>query len=376
MRIINITYCSKTKNDCFRDTSNEVTPSELYTGNRIQSFIKKCVDNEADWAIFSDKYGIWGPAIEGQERNKWYDKAPEDVNEDEFKKLLIEFDNRLSSYDKILFYCKSELELDDLYKRLIKESKLKNRITLISNLNQISKKMDKHKHEDNISDDKLMDVFIETNCFVRLAAMKRLAYNWKSQNEQKQFALTLAFIEQFIALTESIEMLLFAMIEKGSNFENSLFSFYKSININEANDSEKYSISCLKKKYSIYESNDDFCKLLAIDIKKLPILPNDREFKESIDIIINILEVYRRDLPLVQSYNSSKHGSLVRLEHNVGQLYIDYLLKIESISQNESKCTITGFTVNEKLLSTLISNAEALSNNFQALWAISKEGYK
>lgn len=127
-----ITHCSFTKDDSLKNINQKVTPDKLYTAKTIQRFIKKCKENMVDWAIFSDLYGIWFPWIE----HEWYNKSPDDVSDDEFFRLLSNFDEKLQKYDEIYFY-HNPGRFHSFYGRLIKNSTLSNRIKMISHLSEI-----------------------------------------------------------------------------------------------------------------------------------------------------------------------------------------------------------------------------------------------
>lgn len=130
MRIY-VTYCSRQKNNSLKDTGIEATPDILYTSRcRIQPFMETCKKTGVRWAIFSDLYGIWLP----EEKHAWYEKSPDDVTESEFKALLANFDNRLQEYDEIYFYRPNERRFHPLYKRLLQETKLRDRLKLISSI--------------------------------------------------------------------------------------------------------------------------------------------------------------------------------------------------------------------------------------------------
>jgi hypothetical protein len=135
MSKIYITYCSKDKNGCYKGTGEEVAPDELYTGERIQSFMSKCKDAGVKWAIFSDKYSVWGQCIEGHDKKEWYDKPPDDVSENEFGQLLKDFNERLREYEEIWFFYKITEGLHPLYSRLI--SKSNHKIKLFFRLSEI-----------------------------------------------------------------------------------------------------------------------------------------------------------------------------------------------------------------------------------------------
>jgi hypothetical protein len=131
---IYITYCSAIKNDSLKDTGIKVSPEILYTSqNRIQPFMETCKRKGVRWAIFSDLDGIWF----SEEKHAWYEKSPDDVTESEFKALLANFDNRLQEYDEIYFYRPNERRFHSLYKRLLQETKLHDRVKLISSIIKI-----------------------------------------------------------------------------------------------------------------------------------------------------------------------------------------------------------------------------------------------
>ncbi|RLF38820.1 MAG: hypothetical protein DRN12_07840 [Thermoplasmata archaeon] len=131
MRIY-ITHCSAKKDDSLRGTGRKVTPDLLYKATPLQRFIKKCKEMNVQWAIFSDKYGVWFPF----EKHEWYDKDPNTVSEEEFKKLVQNFEKKLGSYDEIYFY-HNPGRFHPLYKRLLKEVKVKGKIVLFSHINEI-----------------------------------------------------------------------------------------------------------------------------------------------------------------------------------------------------------------------------------------------
>ena len=131
-RKVYITHCSAKKDDTLKGTNKKVTPDKLYTATNIRRFINKCNDKRVKWAIFSDKYGVWFPAI----KHEWYDKDPNRVSEEEFDKLLKDFDAKLSQFDKIYFYYNPE-RFHSLYKRLLNGTILKDRVRCITHVRQI-----------------------------------------------------------------------------------------------------------------------------------------------------------------------------------------------------------------------------------------------
>jgi hypothetical protein len=78
-------------------------------------------------------YGIWLP----EEEHAWYEKSPNNVTESEFKALLENFDNRLKEFDEIYFYRPSPVYFHSLYKRLLDETQLRERVRLFSSIMDI-----------------------------------------------------------------------------------------------------------------------------------------------------------------------------------------------------------------------------------------------
>ena len=235
--------------------------------------------------------------------------------------------------------------------------------------------MKEFKQNMEISDSELIDSFIETNCFIRLAIIKRLRSGWQESNEKKQFALAVAIIEQFMALTEILVMLLYAMIEKGQVAEESLFYHYLKVNISEREDANSYSTKNLRQKLSTRQTNSEFCDLWGLDIKKLDIEPKGDDMRKGTDILLDILDNYRCKIPLVQAYNKIKHGMLVRYKIIDSDIYIQNIIGMQSINDKVSNAEVTGFTANSTLLEKLEDNAKIISENIQALLAIIREGY-
>ena len=129
---IYLTHCSAKKDQSLKGNLRKVKPINLYTATPTQRFMKKCSSAGVNWAIFSDKYGIW----QSHERHAWYEKNPKRVSIKEFKILLKDFDKSLGKYDEIWFYYNPG-RFHPLYKKLIKNSKLKNRIRLFTHLDEI-----------------------------------------------------------------------------------------------------------------------------------------------------------------------------------------------------------------------------------------------
>lgn len=96
--------------------------------------MKKCENSGVNWAIFSDKYGVWRP----DETHEWYEKDPDKVSHEEFELLLKNFDKALGEFDEIWFYYNPG-RFHPLYEKLINSSSLKNRIRRITHLEDIRK---------------------------------------------------------------------------------------------------------------------------------------------------------------------------------------------------------------------------------------------
>jgi hypothetical protein len=124
-----LTHCSAKK---AKHTADAVPPEVLYTSQRTQRFMKRCKAVGVRWAIFSDRYGVWFPEVS----HKWYEKHPGAVTESEASILLQDFDTKLIAYTKIYFYC-HPARLHPLYRRLVRQSALTERIRWISHLSDI-----------------------------------------------------------------------------------------------------------------------------------------------------------------------------------------------------------------------------------------------
>lgn len=127
-----ITHCSGKKSEKYKDTGEAITPDKLYTSKRIKSFINKCRSMNVKWAIFSDKYGVWFP----NEKHEWYDKSPDNVNEDDLKPLVKNFDEKLLEYDEIWFY-HNPARFHSTYKDLLNITTLKDKIIMFSRIKEI-----------------------------------------------------------------------------------------------------------------------------------------------------------------------------------------------------------------------------------------------
>jgi hypothetical protein len=126
MRIY-LTHCSAKKDDSLQNSAKIVTPDKLYMATPTQRFMSRCKEQSVNWAIFSDKYGVWFP----EEKHKWYEKDPDTVTPQEFEGLIRNFEQRLVQYDEIWFY-HNPGRFHPLYEKLLHEVKIKDKITLFT----------------------------------------------------------------------------------------------------------------------------------------------------------------------------------------------------------------------------------------------------
>ena len=131
MRIY-ITHCSAKKDNSLKNSGEKVTPDKLYTATPTQRFMSKCKEKKVNWVIFSDLYGVWFPNIE----HWWYEKDPDTVTEQEFKKLVNDFDQKLQDFDEIWFYYNPG-RFHPLYERLLQETHLRDKINRFTHLREI-----------------------------------------------------------------------------------------------------------------------------------------------------------------------------------------------------------------------------------------------
>ena len=91
---IYLTHCSAKKDGSLRNTHKQITPDKLYAAKPTQRFMNRCKNQNVNWAILSDKYGVWFP----HEKHEWYEKNPDTVTQKEFDKLVEDFENNVSSF--------------------------------------------------------------------------------------------------------------------------------------------------------------------------------------------------------------------------------------------------------------------------------------
>ncbi len=129
---IYITHCSTKKNKLYKNNNLLTTPDKLYTSKRIIRFINQCKIKNQNWAILSDRYGIWFP----HEKHTWYDIHPRNITGKQLDKLVLNFDKDLSMYDEIWYYY-NPAKFHTLYKKLLDMTKLRDKVVMFSHLKEI-----------------------------------------------------------------------------------------------------------------------------------------------------------------------------------------------------------------------------------------------
>ena len=129
---IYMTHCSAQKDAALRGRAIKVSPDKLYTARQILRFMKKCLEKQVKWAIFSDKYGVWFPHV----RHEWYEKNPDTVNESEFRKLLKDVNRQLRRYETVFFYYNPR-RFHPFYRKLLRASEVYDKVRFFSHLKEI-----------------------------------------------------------------------------------------------------------------------------------------------------------------------------------------------------------------------------------------------
>ena len=131
MRIY-LTPCCAQKDPALRGTGKAVSPDQLYTATPTRRFMDTCKRGNVRWAIFSDLYGVWFPHVE----HEWYEKDPDTLTEAEFETLRNNFDEQLSTFSEIRFYCHPG-RLHPFHRRLLSETTLAEKVRMITHLSEI-----------------------------------------------------------------------------------------------------------------------------------------------------------------------------------------------------------------------------------------------
>lgn len=127
-----LTHCSKEKNADLKAAGIEAAPDQLYTNSDIQRFMERCKEQQVDWAILSDLYGVF----RSSDRQKWYEKHPDTVTQAEEDAVIQDLDNKLSHYDEIWFYVRPD-SFHAFYERVLRKTALASRVQLFEDVHQI-----------------------------------------------------------------------------------------------------------------------------------------------------------------------------------------------------------------------------------------------
>lgn len=127
-----LTHCSAKKDNSFKENSAQVTPDHLYAATAIQRFMNRCKNVRANWAIFSDNYGVWF----SDTVHPWYEKSPNKVTDEEFNALVQDFNSKLKEFDEIWFYYNPG-RFHPIYKRLLDSTLFKDKIKMFTHINEI-----------------------------------------------------------------------------------------------------------------------------------------------------------------------------------------------------------------------------------------------
>lgn len=129
---IYLTHCSAEKDNTLRGTTRTTSPDRLYTNPELQAFMQRCLNKGVAWAILSDQYGVWLPAVE----HEWYEKHPATVTEQESRQIVEHFDRTLKLYDEIYFLVRPKT-FHPFYQKILTETTLAARVTQFSDLQMI-----------------------------------------------------------------------------------------------------------------------------------------------------------------------------------------------------------------------------------------------
>jgi len=94
------THCCAKKDESLKATPKKVSPLLLYTATPTQRFMRRCIEAEVEWAIFSDEYGFVFPS----QNIGWYEKQPNSLTLAEKKELFEKAFDVLEDYDLSYFY--------------------------------------------------------------------------------------------------------------------------------------------------------------------------------------------------------------------------------------------------------------------------------
>jgi hypothetical protein len=98
--------------------------------------MNECKNKGVNWAIFSDKYGVWFSNIQ----HEWYEKNPNKITEAEFNQLVSKFNKSLGQFGEIWFY-HNPGRFHRLYRKLLKKTELKNKIKLFTHPDEVTEQV-------------------------------------------------------------------------------------------------------------------------------------------------------------------------------------------------------------------------------------------
>ena len=133
MRIY-LTHCSKEKSLDAKGNGELYPPDELYTEPGIQEFMTICKQTGVNWAILSDNYGIFLPG----DRHVYYEKPPATVTPEEELEIIHQFEQKLSGFDEIWFFVRSET-FHSFYERVLQSVSIQDKIKIFTDLHAIQK---------------------------------------------------------------------------------------------------------------------------------------------------------------------------------------------------------------------------------------------
>jgi hypothetical protein len=131
MRIY-LTHCSAEKDAQLQDTGVTVTPDRLYTNPQVQRFMERCKEKNVQWAILSDRYGVY----QSNDCNAWYEKHPDTVTPQEENAIIQDFNRKLDLYNEIHFLVRAD-SFHPFYARVLKKTILAERIQSFQDINSI-----------------------------------------------------------------------------------------------------------------------------------------------------------------------------------------------------------------------------------------------
>ena len=129
---IYLTHCSKEKDVHLKGTDIAVTPDKLYTNPGIQRFMQRCQEKQVNWGVISDLYGVYL----FKEYRIWYEKHPDTVTLEEESSIVIDFNDKLKSYNEILFLIRPE-PFHPFYGRVLRKTNLADRVRIFRDINCI-----------------------------------------------------------------------------------------------------------------------------------------------------------------------------------------------------------------------------------------------